>query len=555
MYVNPQTGTWSGLGKTERTAALSAVEIKENYPQSASGVYWIHPAKWLEGPQQVYCDMDTDNGGWMMVGYAGNLSSSDGNWPGRKSTTARERTYWLPLFCNWNEIDSTSRTTNNSFSRPDFARAVGEAGDKSEFMAYRTNNQNNVVIWSAEDLTRFGTRNSANWTFPGDPGLIINKFLASTTAVTGSRTISDRNYNRNLYYTGYLRSRYESGPDYPGIAWNSTFNRNNDGDGSFETFLNRRSILYWETQNNSGSYTDNQWFHASPLELNSSSSPANGESRLDIGFYFREKKPNVRRIRVFPGMSQDYPAQNALEVLRYWPTAPSGLYWIKPSGYSGAAQQIFCEMEEDGGGWMMVASNNARDTTIPGGTGRNSSAYQLNRNGTNGALVGSFGITPEGDYIIGNMITTLAYGYVRVVGWGRGDLSGQFTYFGRSSSSSSINANNRGTWVKALWSVNFNDGAARETQIVPISNVGVVGSLSSLAAYFVLDGVKRDGEVSGFGANADQSTIGGAGVANANGDPQSGCYLGHGNGEGSFEGWYDASNVPASSQGYTTWVK
>ena len=60
---------------------------------------------------------------------------------------------------------------------------------------------------------------------------------------------------------------------------------------------------------------------------------------------------------------------------------------------------------------------------------------------------------------------------------------------------------------------------------------------------------------SGLNANSNQRTVGGVGVASNTGDPGNGCYLGHGNSEGSHEGWYQASGPTLDSQGYTTWVK
>ena len=78
--------------------------------------------------------------------------------------------------------------------------------------------------------------------------------------------------------------RYESGPSYPGIAWNSTYDDNTDNTGSFTTYLNRRQLAYWETN---GPQTSGQWFHGSVLSLGDGSGPYYSQTRKDIEIYFK----------------------------------------------------------------------------------------------------------------------------------------------------------------------------------------------------------------------------------------------------------------------------
>ena len=57
----------AGDGTTSETAGASCWGIKQQYPGSADGIYWLNTAA-LERPQQFWCDMTTDGGGWVLVG-------------------------------------------------------------------------------------------------------------------------------------------------------------------------------------------------------------------------------------------------------------------------------------------------------------------------------------------------------------------------------------------------------------------------------------------------------------------------------------------------------
>ena len=54
-------------GTSSAKAAPSCWAIKESFPASADGLYWLLTTK-LVAPQQFYCDMTTDGGGYVLVG-------------------------------------------------------------------------------------------------------------------------------------------------------------------------------------------------------------------------------------------------------------------------------------------------------------------------------------------------------------------------------------------------------------------------------------------------------------------------------------------------------
>jgi hypothetical protein len=231
------------------------------------------------------------------------------------------------------------------------------------------------------------------------------------------------------------------------------------------------------------------------------------------------------------------PAPSGTALYNDNPSLPAGLYWFKNS--SGALMQTYCDVPN--GGWVLVSSNNASSSTIPSGEGRNNIQYALNRNGASSLGTSS----PDSDWIIGTWLDTFAFTEARCVAFGFDSTNGSTSY------------TNRGTFVDARFSLSTT-GTSRYTEVKTLGQVTITGngSVSSLSAYWVLDGIRADFNNGGsVNANANQTTIGMVGVASSSGSPEGGCYFGHGSAEGNFEGWYNGSNDARNCQGWATWVK
>jgi hypothetical protein len=231
------------------------------------------------------------------------------------------------------------------------------------------------------------------------------------------------------------------------------------------------------------------------------------------------------------------PALSGSQLYNDQPGAAAGLYFFKNA--NGTSIQTYCDIP--GGGWVLVASNNASSSTIPFGNSRQSSSYWVGRSG------GSLGTSnPDNDWIIGDWLDTFTFTEARCVIFGVGTINGSTSW------------SSKGTTVTATWTVG-SSGTGRYTNPVARGSVSVTGSLAPAASYFVLDGVRTDFNNGGYDANSQQTTIGAVGVGGSSGDPSTGCYMGHGSGgnedSNSHEGLYTSNSSATNCQGYTTWVR
>lgn len=205
-----------------------------------------------------------------MLGYAGSTSGV-----GNSS---------YMVFHTIGSIASTRANNQTSFSRFDEAAQMTGAGKGTSSMMWKRTGDDNILAHEVGEMwDRFpGNSQGGDTNFGGSSDLNYDMDWMKMSN-TGGPTLQDK------LGTAGAGIRYENGPSYPGISWNSAYNDNSDTNHNYSSQLNRRSLLYWETN---GPESQNQWWHGTVLLMgDGNTGPTGSTSRKDVEIYFRVRNP------------------------------------------------------------------------------------------------------------------------------------------------------------------------------------------------------------------------------------------------------------------------
>lgn len=198
-------------GLTSSTAGTSAKQIKTDYESSPSGIYWISNPNINGGtPFQIYADMTTDGGGWMLLNVGAGTTAA----PESTSVTSPNVLGYLPR----NYVIELANLSTDVQLR---------SGNSSTSYAHKTTSTSPLAIGAlrstATEVNGAATwANGASSTFVVNSGTWLWAYCCPGAAVGWPRMYHSSNYAQGVHWFADLgNGRRSSSPD----AWFSTWIR------------------------------------------------------------------------------------------------------------------------------------------------------------------------------------------------------------------------------------------------------------------------------------------------------------------------------------------
>ena len=298
----------------------SCLDIKEKDSKAVSGEYTINPTGSKE--YKVYCDMDTDGGGWTM---AIRLNPNDNEKQNYVSNFWSKRTEVGNLTDNQDYISKIGMDTV-----PGEIKLTYKYDDTRTLTKIYTNNKNIDTLYQNYNL--LNNNNNPIWREVYSNGNLSDNFfgnkLVFQTNGNGNdfsriwynlRGISDCNQGGSIGHNG----------DYPVNDWNWEIARGMKDGGSCQHNEYKLGI---------GKNYDKKSWGGITLSPNYD----NGIMYISV----RERKP-------ITNSSEESTNKSCTDLLNNG-TKESGIYTIKPNNFIEPFK-VYCDMDTDGGGWTKIA--------------------------------------------------------------------------------------------------------------------------------------------------------------------------------------------------------
>jgi hypothetical protein len=163
-------------GLSPNTASSSAYQIKQDYPNSTDGFYWIKNSNINGGaPFKIYADMTTDNGGWTLI----LKNSSNSVWTYANSINYNNN---IP-FTSTADITSTSTVSYSIIAWADF---IKRSSSGFQYMIDAGSRRSFGGIWTANAAYSFLSTSNAN------TNISLNTKFGNWNYVSNNNGIAER---------------------------------------------------------------------------------------------------------------------------------------------------------------------------------------------------------------------------------------------------------------------------------------------------------------------------------------------------------------------------